>query len=64
MRRTFVLGSIIGAGIASIAVTAYQSPAQGPSPQAIEATRIEKVRDNLYMITGSTPMRSRRFTTS
>ena len=56
MRRTFVLGSIIGAGIASIAVTAYQSPAQGPSPQAIEATRIEKVRDNLYMITGSTPM--------
>ena len=42
-----MLGSIIGAGMASMAVTAYQSPAQGPSPQAIEATRIEKVRDNL-----------------
>src|SRR6186997_821373 len=56
MRRAVVLGTIIGTGVVSIAVTAYQAPAQGPSPQAIEATRIEKVRGNLYMVTGSTPM--------
>ena len=56
MRRGVVLGTIVGAGMVSIAVTAYQAPAQGPSPLAIEATRIEKVRGNLYMVTGSTPM--------
>ena len=56
MRRAVVLGAIVGVGVASIALAGFQSAAQGPSPQAIEATRIEKVRDNLYMITGSTPM--------
>jgi cyclase len=56
MRRKVVLGTIIGAGMVSIAAAAYRAPAQGPSLQAVEATRIEKVRDNLYMITGSTPL--------
>ena len=45
MRRGAVLGTIIGTGMLSMAVGAYQSAApQGPSPQAIAVTRIEKVR--------------------
>jgi glyoxylase-like metal-dependent hydrolase (beta-lactamase superfamily II) len=55
MRRGVVLGVLILVGVLSIALAAYQAPAQGPSPQALEATKIEKVRDNLYMITGSNP---------
>jgi cyclase len=61
MRRAVVLGTITGVGMLSIAVTAYRSPGQGLSPQAVEATRIEKVRGNLYMITGSTPMPRQTF---
>jgi glyoxylase-like metal-dependent hydrolase (beta-lactamase superfamily II) len=37
-------------------VGAYQGRQGGLSPQAVEATRIQKVKDNLYVITGSTPM--------
>jgi cyclase len=51
MKRSIVLGVLLGAGGLSIAV--YGQAPQGPSPQAIEATKIEKVKDNLYMITGS-----------
>jgi glyoxylase-like metal-dependent hydrolase (beta-lactamase superfamily II) len=38
-------------GALSITVSAYQSPALAPA--AVEATKIEKVKDNLYIITGS-----------
>jgi cyclase len=51
MRRGFVLGMLVGVGLLSIAVSG-QAPA-GPSAKAIEATKIEKVKDNLYIITGS-----------
>jgi glyoxylase-like metal-dependent hydrolase (beta-lactamase superfamily II) len=43
-------------GALSMAAAAYQPPAQtGPSQAALAATQIQKVKDNLYMITGSDP---------
>jgi cyclase len=51
MRRWCVLGTLVGVAAVSMAVSG-QAPA-GPSAQAIAATRIEKVKDNLYVITGS-----------
>src|SRR3989441_9392394 len=55
MKRALVLGVLIAAGGLSLA--AYQQPPQpaGPTPGALAATKIEKVKDNLYMITGSDP---------
>lgn len=50
MRRAFVLGVLVTVGALSIAV-AGQAP--GASAKAMAATRIEKVKDNLYVITGS-----------
>jgi cyclase len=50
MRREIVLGTVIGIGALSLAVSG-QAPA-GPA-KAIEATKIEKVKENLYIITGS-----------
>jgi glyoxylase-like metal-dependent hydrolase (beta-lactamase superfamily II) len=54
MTRAFALGVIAAVGSLSIAVAASQAPA-GPSPGALNATKIEKVKDNLYIITGSSP---------
>lgn len=51
MRRVLVLGTVIGIAAVSMAVSG-QAPA-GPSARAIEATKIEKVKENLYVITGS-----------
>jgi glyoxylase-like metal-dependent hydrolase (beta-lactamase superfamily II) len=51
MRRLLVLGTVIG--IATVSMAVYGQAPQGPSAQAIEATKIEKVKDNLYIITGS-----------
>ncbi len=50
MRRTFVLGAILVVGVVS-----YAASAQGPPPSAAarDAARIQKVKDNLYVITGS-----------
>src|SRR5262245_12685089 len=57
MKRAFVLGLLIVAGGASIAGTAFQAqPAAGPTPAALTATKIEKVKNNLYIITGSSPV--------
>jgi cyclase len=50
-RRATILGTLVAAAAASMAVAAAQAPA--PSPAAIANTKIEKVRDNLYVITGS-----------
>ena len=52
MRRVLVLGTLIGIGALSLAVSG-QAPPAGPTAKAVEATRIEKVKDNLYIITGS-----------
>ncbi len=50
MRRVAALSVVIGLGAVSIVVSAQ---AQGPSAAAIKATQIEKVKDNLYILTGS-----------
>jgi cyclase len=52
MRRGLVLGTLIGVGVLSLVVAA-QAPPAGPSKAALDATKIEKVKDNLYIITGS-----------
>jgi cyclase len=51
VKRPLVLGTILAVAALSYAVSA-QAP-QGPSPASIAATKIEKVKDGLYVITGS-----------
>jgi cyclase len=53
MHRSAALSAIITAGTISIAASAFQAPPKGPSPAALNSTKIEKVKDNLYVITGS-----------
>ena len=53
MRREIVLGLVIGLGGLSMVGAAVQAPPAGPSAAALNATKIEKVKDNLYSITGS-----------
>jgi cyclase len=55
MLRGFVLSLIGMVGTISIAAAAYQAPQGALSPAALAATKIEKVKDNLYIITGSSP---------
>src|SRR5438309_5413090 len=55
MKRLTILVAVVAAGVLSIAAAAYQQPAQGLPPAARAATQIEKVKDNLYMITGADP---------
>ena len=52
MRRGIVLGTLIALGALVVAV-AGQAPPAGPTPASLAATKIEKVKDNLYVITGS-----------
>src|SRR5438093_2410521 len=53
MKRCIVLGTLITIGILSLTVAGLQGPPPGPTPAALAATKIEKVKDNLYVITGS-----------
>ncbi|HEY7448060.1 MAG TPA: MBL fold metallo-hydrolase [Vicinamibacterales bacterium] len=53
MKREIVLGLVIALGGLSMAGAAVQAPQTGLSAAAVEATKIEKVKDNLYSITGS-----------
>ena len=54
MKRAFVLGTLIAIG--SLSLAAFQPPQPAtPSQAALAATQIQKVKDNLYMITGSDP---------
>jgi len=57
MQRAIVLSALIVIGGLSLAVTAFQAPPPpaGPTAAALAATKIEKVKDNLYIITGSAP---------
>jgi cyclase len=50
MKRTFVLGAVLLVGALSIAAAAYQAPAQ-----AARVVDMVKLRDNLYVLTSSTP---------
>jgi glyoxylase-like metal-dependent hydrolase (beta-lactamase superfamily II) len=58
MRRAIVLSGLIVLGGLTLTAAAYQGrqaqPA-GPTPETLAITKIEKVKDNLYMITGSLP---------
>ena len=56
MRRAFTLGLLTAVGGLSIAVAAFQAPPPAPSAAALAVTKIEKVKDNLYVITGSSPV--------
>jgi cyclase len=53
MKRCVVLGVLIAVGALSLTAVAVQGPPPGPTPKALGATKIEKVKDNLYVITGS-----------
>jgi cyclase len=51
MKRVIVLGTLLAVGGLSLAVVSGQAP--GPSAKAIAAMKVEKVKDNLYILTGS-----------
>src|SRR5689334_11538217 len=53
MKRCLLLGTLITIGILTVTVAGFQGPPAGPTPAALSATKIEKVKDNLYVITGS-----------
>src|ERR1700681_1129619 len=53
MKRGIVLGLLVAVGAVSMAVAAAQAPQAGLSAAALAATKIEKVKDNLFIITGS-----------
>jgi len=56
MRRSVVLAALIVVGGFSMVLAAFQAPAPaGPTPAGLAATKIEKVKENLYIITGSAP---------
>jgi glyoxylase-like metal-dependent hydrolase (beta-lactamase superfamily II) len=57
MKRIFVLGALITSGALSVAVAGYQ----GQAPQA-KLPDLTKVRDNLYIIEGSSPVDRSMFT--
>src|SRR5215470_15202398 len=50
MKRSVLLGVLIVSGVLSMAVAAYQQPAAGP-----RVIDIQKLKDNLYVLTSSTP---------
>src|SRR2546426_6590837 len=54
MKRVIVLAVLAAAAALSMAAGSQQ-PAQGLPAAALAATQIEKVKDNLYMITGADP---------
>jgi len=53
MKRVLVLGVLLAAGGLSVTAAVLQTPPAGLSPAALAATKIEKIKDNLYIITGS-----------
>ena len=53
MNRCIVLGLLIAVGALSMAGAAAQAPPTGLSAAAVAATKIEKVKDNLFIVTGS-----------
>jgi cyclase len=55
MRRVLVLGALMVVGGLALAASQAPQPPAGPTPAALTATKIEKVKENLYIITGSAP---------
>jgi glyoxylase-like metal-dependent hydrolase (beta-lactamase superfamily II) len=57
MKRSLVLGALVGVGALSMTVAGYQAPAQrAPLPD------LTKVKDNLYIIESSSPVDRSKFT--
>src|SRR5262245_475780 len=56
MKRVLVLASLMAIGILTLTVAAVQGPPAGPTAAALQATKLEKVKDNLYIITGSSDL--------
>ena len=53
MKRSLVLGALVALGALSMAVSAHQAPAAQPAgPRVVD---ILKLKDNLYVLTSSTP---------
>jgi hypothetical protein len=50
-----VFASLVMIGALSLHVSGFQQPA-GPAAAALDATTIEKVKDNLYIITGASDL--------
>jgi cyclase len=53
MKRQWLLCILVISFGLSIVLTGAQGPPAGPTPEALAVTKIEKVKDNLYIITGS-----------
>jgi glyoxylase-like metal-dependent hydrolase (beta-lactamase superfamily II) len=53
-----VLAVLITIGALSMTIRGFQGPETGPSAAALDATKIEKIKDNLYVITGSSDLRA------
>ncbi len=51
MRRVIVLGVLLAIGGVSLAVRGFQAP-KGGAPQGPPVAEIQKIKDNLYMLTG------------
>jgi cyclase len=56
MKRYVVLLALAAIGGLSLITAGYQGPAQSLPVAALQATKIEKVKDNLYIITGSSDL--------
>ena len=56
MKRFFVLIMLIAIAWCASTVAAYQTPATGPTAAALQATKIHQVKENLYIITGSSDL--------
>ncbi len=54
MQRLLVFTTLLGVGALSMAMSAQAPPAE-PSANAVAAMKIERVRENLYVVTGSGP---------
>src|SRR5215510_1329920 len=52
MKRCLLLGALLTIGAVSLTLAGFQGT-PGPNAAALSATKIEKVKDNLYVITGS-----------
>src|SRR4029450_4943258 len=55
MKRSVVLLVLLTLGAMSVTLRGLQTP-EGPTPAALQVTKIEKVKDNLYVITGSSDL--------
>jgi cyclase len=61
MKRVILLSTLLAVGGVLMAATGYQQPSQGLPAAALAATQIEKVKDNLFMITGADPTNRESF---